>query len=50
MVDKKLSEFNDVEKSSVSDLVVLYNDGSDIRNGKLSISEFDQYYNSLYLT
>ena len=47
MVDKKLSEFNSVSKSDVSDLVILYNNNGNIRNGRLAISALDDTYASL---
>lgn len=50
MVDKKLSEFTSVDKTNVTDIVVLYNENGNTRNGKLAISALDQSYNSLYLS
>lgn len=41
MVDKKLSEFSAVQQSSVSDIVVLYLDGNNVKkNGRLDFSSF----------
>jgi len=50
MVDKKLSEFSTVDKASVSDIVVLYNENSNTRNGRLPISTLDQFYDGIYLS